>query len=109
DPASAAQMDQLVRTFLPPTVTVSLHRLVAATQKAETVPDVTVNNDPPGIVVSYNPAILLGVDGDPVLAEIPKTKLEYVVNTTWPLFFEKSTSSYYLLIGQKWMTANSLD
>jgi hypothetical protein len=109
DPTSAARMDQLVRTFMPPTVTVSLFRLVAAAQKPETVPSVTVNNDPPVIVVSYNPAILLGVDGDPVLAEIPKTKLEFVVNTTWPLFFEKSNASYYLLIGQLWMTTNSLD
>lgn len=109
DPTSAARMDQLVRTFMPPTVTVSLFRLVAAAQKPETVPTVPVNNDPPVIVVSYNPAILLGVDGDPVLAEIPKTKLEFVVNTTWPLFFERSNSSYYLLISQQWMTANSLD
>jgi hypothetical protein len=109
DPATASQMEQLVKTFLPPTVSISLHRLVAVVQKAETVPGVPVNNDPPVIVVAYSPSILLGVDGEPTLAEIPKTNLQYVVNTTWPLFFEKSGSNYYLLVGQQWMTAHSLD
>jgi hypothetical protein len=48
--------------------------------------------------VSYTPAILLGVDGEPVLSEIPKTDLKFVVNTVWPLFFDKSNSQYYLLV-----------
>ncbi len=109
DPAIASQMDHLVRTFMPPTVTISLNRLVAVVQKADTVPSVPVNNDPPVIVVAYQPSVLLGVDGDPSLAEIPKTNLKYVVNTTWPLFFEKDGSHYYLLVGQRWMTAQSLD
>lgn len=109
DPASAAQMDQLVRTFLPPSVTISLHRLVALVKKSESVPTVPVNNDPPAIVVSYRPAILLGTDGPPVLAEMPKTKMRFVVNTSWPLFFDSEKSNYYLLVGQRWMTAASLD
>jgi hypothetical protein len=109
DPVTTARMDQMVRAFLPPTVDISLHRLVAVVQKTESVPSVPVNNDPPAIVVTYNPAILLGVDGEPSLAEIPKTKMEYVVNTSWPLFFERSSSTYYVLVGQRWLSANSLD
>ncbi len=109
DPARAAQMDQLTRTFLPPSVAISLHRLVACAKKSESVTGVPLRNDPPAIVISFSPAILLAVDGEPSLAEVPNTKLKFVVNTTWPLFFETSESSYYLLIGQRWMTAHSLD
>jgi hypothetical protein len=109
DPASTAQMDQLLRTFVPPTVTISLHRLVAAVKKAESVPSVPVRNDPPVIVVSYKPAILLNVDGEPTLGDVGKTKLKFVINTTWPLFFDPGTSTYYLLAGQQWMTAGNLD
>src|ERR1700730_17418332 len=87
DPASTRQMDQLVRSFLPPTITVSLYRLVAAAKKPEGVSGVAVNNDPPTIVVSYRPAIMLAVDGEPVLADVPKTKMKFVVNTSWPIFF----------------------
>jgi hypothetical protein len=109
DPENAARMDQLVKTFLPPSVTISLHRLVAVVKKAESVPSVPLQNEPPVIVSSYSPAILLTVDGEPSLAKIPKTDLEYVVNTTWPVFFDKAKSSYYLLIGRQWVTANNLD
>jgi len=48
------------------------------------------------------------VDGKPALAAIPQANLEFVVNTTWPVFFDTAASSYLLLIGQQWVTANSL-
>jgi hypothetical protein len=109
DPASAASMDQLVRTFVPPTVWISMHRLVACVPKPQTSPPgVQLNNDPPQTFVSYRPAILLSVEGQPVLADIPDSKLQYVVNTEWALFlYEKS--SYYLLAGERWLTSKSLD
>ena len=109
DPASAAKMEQLVRTYLPSSVSISLYRLVAGTRKPDSVAGVPVKNDPPAIFISDGPAILLAVDGEPSLAEVPKTRMQFVVNTTWPLFFDKTTSSYYLLIDQRWMTANRLE
>jgi hypothetical protein len=109
EPARAAQMDQLVRTYLPPFISISLHRVVACVKKPDSVPGVPLRNDPPVIYVSYSPGVLLALDGDPVLADVPKTNLAFVVNTAWPLFFDKSKPSYYLLIGQQWMTANNLE
>jgi hypothetical protein len=70
---------------------------------------VTLNNDPPQIFVGYRPSILLSVDGEPVLSEIPKTNLKFVVNTQWPLFYDSEKSSYYVPVGQQWLTANSLE
>ncbi|MGZ8463196.1 MAG: hypothetical protein ACXWWT_10175, partial [Candidatus Deferrimicrobiaceae bacterium] len=108
DPSTAARMDQLLRRFLPPAVTITLQQLVACTPKPESFPGVELKNDPPGIFVSYQPAILLDVDGPPVRAPIGKTGLEYVINTHWPLFFEKSTSLHYLLAGEQWLQATDL-
>jgi hypothetical protein len=98
-PADAASMDQLVRTFVPPTVWISMQRLVACVPKPATAPPgAQLNNDPPQIFVGYQPSILLSVEGQPVLADIPNTKLQYVVNTEWAVFvYDKST--YYLLAG----------
>ncbi|MGA8407976.1 MAG: hypothetical protein WB680_12425 [Candidatus Acidiferrales bacterium] len=109
DPAAAASMDQLVRTFVPPTVWITMQRLVACVPKPATAPQgVQLNNDPPRIFVSNQPAILLSVEGQPLFAEIPKTKLQYVINTTWALFYyDKST--YYLLAGDRWLTAANLE
>jgi hypothetical protein len=108
DPATSAQMNQLFRTFLPPTVNISLERVVAYTPKPQSVKTVPLNNDPPFIFVSNTPAILLGVDGEPVLAELPHTDLKFVVNTLWPLFFDKSNSQYYLLVDNIWLGAADL-
>ena len=108
DPPTSAKMDQLLRTFVPPVFNISLERVVAYVPKPQSVDTVNLKNDPPFIFVSYSPAILLALDGEPVLAAIPDTKLKFVVNTQWPLFFDTKASQYYLLVGQRWFTAGDL-
>ena len=107
---AAARMDQLMRTFLAPdkTVTISLDRLVASVNKPDSVVGVDVNNDPPPIFVSYGPAILVQVEGQPILAAIPETSLEFVVNTNWPLFWDKAQSAFYLFTEIQWLAAPQL-
>ncbi len=109
DPTSAARLDQLLRAFVPPSVNISLRRLIACAPKKETAPAVAFRNDPPAIFVSNRPAILLFVDGPPQYAPVPKTKLELVANTTWPLFLDTKNSEHYLLVGKQWMTASAIE
>ncbi len=114
DPAGAPAMEQLVKTFLSPNVVlnISLDRLLAELDKSKQVSDpaVAVKNDPPKIFVSYSAnAILLLVDGDLVRAPIEKTNLEFVVNTNWDLFFDKTSSKYFLLYEKMWLTAASVE
>jgi hypothetical protein len=108
DPTTSAQMDQLLRTFVPPTVNISLERIIAYTPKQQSAKTVTVKNDPPFIFISYRPAILLGVDGEPIFTEIPKTHLRFVINTSWPLFYDKEKSQYYLVVDNIWLGAGDL-
>ncbi len=113
DQAGAAAMGQLVKTFLSPnaTLNISLDRLLAEVEekKQDSTPAAAVKNDPPKIFVSYGNAILLLVDGEIVRAPIGKTSLEFVVNTNWDLFFDKTDSKYYLLNQKMWLTAASLE
>lgn len=114
DQAGASAMDQLVKTFLSPNVTIniSLDRLLAELEekKQDSEPVVPVKNDPPKIFVSYSTdAILLLVDGEIVRAPIEKTNLEFVVNTNWDLFFDKTSSKYFLLHEKTWLIADSLE
>lgn len=111
DADKAAQMDQLVRTFLPPNASImtSMDRVVACVNKPQSAPTVPVRNDPPAIFVSNRPAILVHVDGQPVLGQIKDTKMQFVVNTNWPLFLDKSQSKYYLFTGKQWLTASSVN
>ncbi len=110
DPASSAKLGQLVETFLSPTamLTISLDRLVASANKPKPKAVAAVKNDPPAIYFSFKPALLLQLNGQPVKAPIANSNLEFVVNSNWPLFLDKSTSQYYLFDGAGWMTSSNL-
>ncbi len=112
DPVKASTVDQMVRSFLPPdhTVVMALDRLVASVEKTQAPAAVPVQNDPPAIFVSNTPAILLNVDGEAVRADIAGTNLGFVVNSNFPLFFEKeSPKEYYLYTGQQWLKSASME
>jgi hypothetical protein len=110
DPEKTSQMDQAVRSFLPPnhTVVMALDRLVASVEKTQAPATVQVQNDPPKIFVSYTPAILLDIDGEPTRADIADTNLGFVVNSNFPLFFEKGGANY-LFTGEQWLKAPVLE
>jgi hypothetical protein len=105
----AARMDGLARSFLKPghTVILSLDRFMALASKPKQNPTVPLKNDPPRIFVSYGPTVLLQSDGQPVWGQIPNSSLQFVVNTNWPVFFDTSTSKYYLFDDTEWLTASS--
>src|SRR5215472_12384231 len=109
DKASADKMEQVFKSFVPSTFQISLFHLIASTPKNAPPAGVQLNNDPPKIFVGYRPSILLSVNGDPKLTVVPNTNLQFVVNTEWPLFLDESASTYYLAVGQQWLTANKLD
>src|SRR5947207_13554179 len=109
DKATADKMEQSFKSFVPSTFQISLYHLIASTPKKEAPAGVQLNNDSPKIFVGYRPSILLSVNGDPVLSEVPNTNLKFVVNTEWPLFFDQGNSAYYLAVGQQWLTAISLE
>jgi hypothetical protein len=109
DKATAEKMEQAFKTFVPSTFHISLFHLIASTPKNAPPPGVQLNNDPPKIFVGYRPSILLSVNGDPVLSVVPNTNLQFVANTQWPLFLDESASTYYLAVGQQWLTASKLD
>ena len=108
DPTAATQMEQLVKTFLNPeaTMTISLDRLVASVKKTKTPPVTNVKNDPPTIFMSIRPAILLQLNGEPVMAPIANSNLQFVVNANWPVFIEQGSSTYYLFDGKGWLTGD---
>jgi hypothetical protein len=110
DADAAAQMEQLFRKLVPANgEPISVDRVMADLERGKVVaPAVAVRNDPPQIFSSTKPAILLLVPGDPVLSPVEKTKLEFVVNTNWDLFFDKENKQYYLLSGSMWLTAQDL-
>ena len=51
--------------------------------------------DPPEIIYRDHPALLVSLDGEPVLREIENSKYQAVINTPYPLLFD-GQGTYYL-------------
>jgi hypothetical protein len=110
DASDQANLEQVFRSSaLTAIQPVALDRVLSDVDRSKTpAPAVQVRNDPPQIFYSSSPAILLMVQGQPVLNPIEKTDLQSVVNTNWDLFFDKSKKRYYLLVDNLWLTATDL-
>ena len=103
-------MEQLFKELLPKDAEpISVERLLADLDR-DKIPAQTaeVRNDPPQIFYSAGPALLLIVQGEPVLSPVEKTDLQSIVNTNWDLFFYKSKKTYYLLGNRSWFASQDL-
>jgi hypothetical protein len=110
DAATAGQLERLFRSLIPSNgEAISVDRIMAEMER-DRVPAraVELKNDPPAIFYSQSPALLLFVDGEPALAPIDKTNLDFVVNTNWDLFVNKSDKTYFLLAPNGWLTSKDL-
>jgi hypothetical protein len=110
DPALSAQAEKIVKTMIPrKEVVISLDRILAGLRQTELIAkNVELKNDPPKIIVAFEPTRLLIFDGQPAFVKIEGTNLRYAVNTNWTLLNEEATSNYYLLDGTTWLFTNKL-
>ena len=91
--------------------TVSLDRLLAdlsITQTETKAETVRLKNEPPRIIFSKEPAVLILIEGDPVYRAVEGTPYTRVVNTPALLLFNSAAGTFYLDGGSGWMTASSL-
>jgi len=89
---------------------ISLDRLQAMMATAEPeFEKVQVKNDPPRIIFSSKPAMLVTIDGEPQLRQVNDTYLKRVINTNSILIFEFDKKKYYLRVKDWWLESESLD
>lgn len=107
--AKAAELDAIVRdTVQPQTQYVPLDVMLTFIAPDVLVePEAGLSYDPPPIFYSSTPAILVNLDGEPILAQIPDTRIEYAVNTNWDLFRYRE-NDWYLRHGQRWLRNDEL-
>jgi hypothetical protein len=82
-----------------------MERLVAYGASRGTVPSQPVKNDPPAIVVSDRPAMLVLIDGAPRLGE--EAGVRRVINTRALLVSDRG--SFYLWVGDRWLRAKAAE
>ena len=72
------------------------------------LPEPELKFDPPKIFISTTPAALMIIDGEPVKVPIDDTRLEFVVNTNWDLFWDTKKARWYVLNDGAWQRSDIL-
>lgn len=85
----------------------SLEASLAASQTARPTTH-AVRNEPPAVIVAYGPALLVPIEGAPVVRAVPDTRFERVINTHALLARTRFDSSWYLHVYDGWMTAPAI-
>jgi hypothetical protein len=109
DESASPPLVALLRSLLPPTLDVSLQRLVTYMRTPASMKLASSAAAPPVILVSYSPAVLLRLHGQRVLTPVPNSRLKFVANTSWPLFEDPEDGHFYLLANNLWLAARRLD
>ena len=100
----------LEQKFANATKTISLDRLEAGLEADnERIKSVEVKNDPPKIIISTKPALLVLIDGLPQLREVPGVKLQRIINTRSIILFETDKKLYYLRVQDWWLQSEELE
>ena len=95
---------------------ISLDRIQAAlaiteAQRGGAAKPQAVKNDPPRVIFSTAPALLVLVDGKPVLRQVEGTSLslQRVVNTWALILVDQKGAKHYLRAAGRWFEAGTLD
>jgi hypothetical protein len=92
-------------------IEISLDRFLADLEVFEERMSVDgLNHDPPTILFATEPTALVTIDGEPKLLDIPGQvgqafKVQYVVNSPFPLMYDPRGELFYLYGGEVWFSA----
>jgi hypothetical protein len=92
-------------------IQIALDRLQASLEVTQAIgrqPTVAVRNTPPRIIYSPRLAVLVVIDGTPVLRPVQGTPLVRVLNTRALVLLDSSTGTYYLWLLNRWVQAPAL-
>jgi hypothetical protein len=106
DEGQTDRLKEVLETEIPKwELVVSLDRILASMDMLEVEQTTARNldNTPPRVIYSETPAVLVVLHGDPILAKVENSDLQYVVNT--PFFIVKDGSTYYLKGGDYWFSS----
>jgi hypothetical protein len=105
----AAYAAELQTQFAASIRTMSLDRLESSLALAGIKPPtVAVQNNPPWVIISYSPAILVPIDGAPVLKPVPNSQFRRVINTR-ALILQGPSQNFYIHVYDGWLQSNAIN
>jgi hypothetical protein len=90
---------------------ITLDRVLAYVDKSTINPKNVdgLKSDPPRLILTQSPSILVNFDGEPIWSPIKDNELKFAVNTNWDIFQHGPTGLYYLRYDNSWLRATDLN
>ena len=92
-------------------LTMDLDRFLASIKHLEegNVTADQYKNDPPKIFYESSPAVLVFIDGEPVIKAVENSSYKYVMNTPFFLVQDPNDKNYYLKGGKWWYSSKNIE
>jgi len=92
-------------------MTFSLDRLLTSLEMTEQSAQQSekLNHAAPKVFIEDEAAVLVLIDGEPILEDIENTQIQYVVNTPYFILYNKSDGFFYLRGGDWWYRAGRVE
>ncbi|MFV0593930.1 MAG: hypothetical protein ACK5M7_21345 [Draconibacterium sp.] len=104
------EVSHLIETEMPKwDLRLSIDEIITTLEKENGGKTVAYKNDPPEIIISYKPAVLVYIDGDPVLKNIEGSDLQRIENTPYTVLYDRAQKAYFLYGENMWFTTRNLD
>jgi hypothetical protein len=108
-----AEYQTFLQAKLPKTAKViALDRLEASLAASDSeqagVEALPVNNDPPKVIFTTKPSLLVLIDGPPRYRDVGGTALKLMLNTQATILFDPAKNEYYLNVMDGWLQAPDL-
>ncbi len=82
--------------------------LVASDSEQAGVEALPVNNDPPTVIFSTKPSLLVLIDGPAKFRDVGGTRLKLMLNTQATILLDTETNRYYLNVMDGWLQTDDL-
>jgi hypothetical protein len=103
----AAALEEVIpRSDLTFSLDLLLESIETAQKERENARELDLN--PPKIIIMNRPAVLVRIDGEPILEKVEGTSLKRVVNTPYFIVQYASTGKYFLHGGDLWFSAKKI-
>jgi hypothetical protein len=107
----SAMISLLEAEFAKSELTYSLDRLLTSLKTTEQSNQFSeqLDHTPPKILIENEPAVLVLIDGEPILQDIEDTRIQYVVNTPYFILYNKADGYFYLKGGDWWYRSGRVE
>lgn len=83
--------------------------LVAVASEKKDIKGLPVKNDPPRVIFTTKPSMLVVIDGAPRFRDVGGTSLQKVLNSQAFILFDADKKKYYLNVMDGWLESTALD